>query len=143
MRLAVAVVATATRMWKPMRGREDAPLEVSPRHPPRILREDGRYYLLAVPRQTGAFRYDRDLAYEAGGKRKSVPVSAYSFRSTKGERSRESVELVVETFDWQKVSRMAHDGRMMLYALDFGNDRRWADAAYLPTNAPKKQKFFS
>ena len=64
-----------------------------------------------------------------------MPVSAYSFRSSKGERSRESVELVVETFDWQKVSRMACDGRMMLYALDFGKDRRWADAAYLPTNA--------
>ena len=135
MRLAVSVVASATRMWKPMRGREDMPLEVSPKHPPRILREDGRYYLLAVPRQAGAFRYDRDLAYETGGKRKSVPVSAYSFRSSKGERSRESVELVVETFDWQKVSRMARDGRMMLYALDFGKDRRWADAAYLPTNA--------
>ena len=135
MRHAVAVVASATRMWKPMRGREDMPLEVSPKHPPRILREDGRYYLLAVPRQAGAFRYDRDLAYETGGKRKSVPVSAYSFRSSKGERSRESVELVVETFDWQKVSRMARDGRMMLYALDFGKDRRWADAAYLPTNA--------
>ena len=135
MRHAVAVVASATRMWKPMRGREDMPLEVSPKHSPRILREDGRYYLLAVPRQAGAFRYDRDLAYEPGGKRKSVPVSAYSFRSSKGERSRESVELVVETFDWQKVSRMARDGRMMLYALDFGKDRRWADAAYLPTNA--------
>ncbi len=135
MRHAVAVVASATRMWKPMRGREDMPLEVSPKHSPRILREDGRYYLLAVPRQAGAFRYDRDLAYETGGKRKSVPVSAYSFRSSKGERSRESVELVVETFDWQKVSRMARDGRMMLYALDFGKDRRWADAAYLPTNA--------
>ena len=135
MRLAVPVVATATRMWKPMRGRENAPLEVSPKHPPRILREDGRYYLLAVPRQAGAFRYDRDLAYDAGAKKKSVPVSAYSFRSAKGERSRESVELVVETFDWQKVSSMARDGRMMLYALDFGEGRRWADAAYLPTNS--------
>ena len=134
MRLAIPVVATATRMWKPMRGRENAPLEVSPKHPPRILREDGRYYLLAVPRQSGAFRYDRDLAYEPGRKRKSVPISAYSFRSAKGERSRESVELVVETFDWQKVSSMARDGRMMLYALDFGEGRHLADAAYLPTN---------
>ena len=134
MRHAVAVVASATRMWKPMRGREDMPLEVSPKHSPRILREDGRYYLLAVPRQAGAFRYDRDLAYETGGKRKSVPISAYSFRSAKGERSRESVELVVETFDWQKVSSMARDGRMMLYVLDFGEGKRWADAAYLPTN---------
>lgn len=135
LRIAVPVVATATRMWQPTRGRENVPVSVSSTHPPRVIRDEGRYYLLAVPKSAGAFRYDRDLAYDAGGTNRSVPVSVYSFRSSKGERSRESVELIVETFDWQKIVNMARLGRMLLYALDFGSARRWADAAYLPSNS--------
>ena len=123
----IAATVPARRMWCGGAFRTDYPPEGV-----RILRDGVSYYVLIVPRFARSYRMGRDLLWEEGGK--GVAVDAYRFASG-GTRSRGGLRIEMERFDWGKVVKMAHEGRMALYSLDFGRWRHLADAAYSPENA--------
>lgn len=100
----------------------------------RILRDDDRFYLMAVPKYS-VYQYGRDLAYDdAPGKPRSVSVKAYGFKSEDGSRSRADTFVTEETFDFNKVMKLAREGRIYLYSIDFGADKWLADITYTTAN---------
>ena len=116
-------------LWTPKPGK-DKELVSYMGNAVRWLRDDDRLYLMLVPK-FATYWMARDLACAPDGQ----PLVAYSFKSANGARSRASVALVEETFDFNKVMKLAHDGRICLYALDFGQDRSLAERVFSPANA--------
>ena len=119
------------RLWRPMPGLEGALLKFE-HGSERILRDAGRYFILAFPKYASRRRHESDLSFVDG--EGSVAVSAFRFKSERGERSREDVRLVREILDWQKVVDLAQEGRAALYAVDFGSLTDLADATYITAN---------
>ena len=135
-RVTLAGAYPCRSMWTPSPGKEKG-LVAYPSDAVRILRDEGRYYLLAHPKYA-QYKSERDLAFEPDlpGKKKtnSVPVAAYSFKSVGGVRSRANSYVVEETFDVNKVMRLARDGRIYLYSIDFGKDKWLADIVFSSEN---------
>ena len=135
-RAAIAGVYPCRAVWTPSPGKEKG-VVAYPADAVRILRDEGRYYLMALPKYA-QYKSDRDLAFEPDvpGKKKanSVPVKAYSFKSVGSVRSRANNYVVEETFDINKVMQLARDGRLLLYAIDFGKDKWLADIVYATEN---------
>ena len=123
-------------LWAPAPGKEKGAVAY-PSDSVRILRDEGRYYLMAMPKYA-LYRYERDLAFEEDepGKKKkdSVSVDAYSFKSVGGKRSRADSFIVEEKFDYNKVTKLAREGRLLLYAIDFGQDKWLADIVFSKEN---------
>ena len=103
----------------------------------RVLCDEGRYYLMTVPK-FALYQYDRDLAFEPDepGKKKksSVSVFAHSFKTAGGVRSRADSMVIKEVFDYNKVTKLAREGRICLYSIDFGKDKWIADLVYSTDN---------
>ena len=134
-------------LWTPAPGKEKGTVAY-PSDSVRILRDEGRYYLMAMPKYA-LYRYERDLVFEPDvpGKARpstkhpapstkppSVPVNAYSFKSVGGKRSRADSFIVEEKFDYNKVTKLAREGRLLLYAIDFGQDKWLADIVFSKEN---------
>ena len=123
-------------MWTPSPGKEKG-VVAYPSDAVRIVRDEGLYYLLAIPKYA-QYKFDRDLAFEPDvpGKKKtnSVPVKAYSFKTVGCGRSRSDSYVVEEVFDINKVMRLARDGRIYLYSIDFGRDKWLADITFSADN---------
>ena len=98
----------------------------------RILCDNGKYYVLIVPRFGGGYKLERDLMPDPA-RDDAVVVPAYRCVSD-GERARERMHVKRENFDINKVFALAQQGRMALYAIDFGNYRWLADAVYSERN---------
>ena len=134
-------------LWAPAPGKEKGAVAY-PSDSVRILRDEGRYYLMAMPKYA-LYRYERDLVFEPDvpGKARpsnqhqapstkppSVSVDAYSFKSVGGKRSRADSFIVEEKFDYNKVTKLAREGRLLLYAIDFGQDKWLADIVFSKEN---------
>ena len=136
--LRASVVGTypCRSVWTPGPGKEKKAVSY-PSDAVRILRDEGRYYLMAIP-QYGQYKYDRDFAFEEDqpGKKnpKSVPIYAYSFKSVGNVRSRLDSYIVEEVMDVNKVMKLAREGRIYLYSIDFGKDKWIADIVYTKDN---------
>ena len=123
-------------VWTPKPDKEKEPIAY-PADSTRIIRDEGRYYLLAVPK-FAQYNYGRDFAFEPDEKGKkrnnSVPVAAFHFESSGGVRSRSDVRIVEETFDYNKIAKLAREGRVYFYSIDFGKDKCLADLVYTSGN---------
>ena len=98
----------------------------------RIIRDEGRYFLLAIPK-FAQYQYERDLLFTPG-EEKSVAVQAYRCVSDEGMRSRHDNHVEEEQFDFNKIMNLARDGRVYFYSLDV-KDARWLfDATYTLAN---------
>ena len=120
----------AKRMFKPKTGAEQDTVSYASESV-RIVYDEGRYYLLAIPK-FAIYQYERDFLYEPNGK--SVPIKAYRSVSKDGVRSRHDNRIELEELDFNKVNRLAQEGRVYLYALDVGADRWLFDATYSLAN---------
>lgn len=130
MRYCKDVTITARRLWKPKRGAAKDPI-VYAGDTFRIVRDKGRFYLLALPK-FALYQYERDFLYNPESK--SVAIKAYRCVSSEGVRSRSDNTIVEEAFDWNKIQNLARDGRVYFYALDVGADRWLFDATYSLAN---------
>ena len=142
-------------IWTPKPGQEKEPIAY-PADSARIIRDEGRYYLLAVPK-FAQYNYGRDFVFEPdvpgkarprvpnpqspstkhqalSTKHQSVPVAAFHFESSGGVRSRSDVRIIEETFDYNKIAKLAREGRVYLYSIDFGKDKWLADLVYTSGN---------
>lgn len=124
------VVIPARRLWNPKRGAEKDPV-VYAGDTVRIIRDEGRYYLLAFPK-FALYRYERDLLFDPESK--SVGVKAYRCTSAGGVRSRHDNYIQEEELDYNKIQNLAKDGRVYFYALDVGTSRWLFDATYALAN---------
>ena len=133
-RVSLADAYPCRSLWTPKPGQEKE-IVAYPSDSVRILRDQGRYYLMAVPRY-GQYNAERDLAFKSDekGNRGGVPISAYRIRTTGGVRSRSDNHVVEETFEFNKVMKLARDGRVILYSIDFGRDNWLADLVYSTEN---------
>ena len=125
------VVAVASRMWTASPGKEAEPISY-PAETLRILKDEGRYYLLAIPKYA-RFLFERDFTFHENEKG-AFPVKAYRLASSERVRSRMDTMILEETYDFNKIVRFGHEGRLYLYSLDFGKDKWIADATYTPAN---------
>ena len=125
------VVLKARRLFTPKPGREGDKLSYLAGSV-RILRDEGRFLLLALPK-FAPYRYGRDFLLEPD--KESVGVKAYRFVSPDGSRSRKNLAVEEETFDINKVHALARDGRIILYSLDVGDIRWLFDAVYSAANS--------
>ena len=123
-------------VWTPSPGKEKGNVAY-PSDSVRIIRDDTGYYLMAVPKY-GQYHTERDLAFEPDEKGKKrnegVPVCAYSVKSVGGVRSRADSFVVEEVYEFNKLMKLARDGRIYLYAIDFGRDKWLADLVYSTEN---------
>ena len=135
-REAISGVYPCRSAWTPSPGKEKT-LVACPADSIRVLRDEGRYCLMAIPKY-GQYNFGRDLAFEPdvpGKKNKrSVPIYAYSFRSVGNVRSRSDSFVIEEVMDVNKVMQLARDGRLFLYSIDFGRDKWLADIVYSKGN---------
>ncbi len=123
-------VIPARRLWTPKRGAGKDTI-VYAGETVRIVRDEGRYFLLAFPK-FALYQYERDLLFDPSAK--SVSVKAYRCVSTEGVRSRHDNYIEEEVLDWNKIQNLAKDGRVYFYALDIGADRWLFDATYALAN---------
>ena len=126
------VKVRAQRLFTPRPGTEDDPVAFAD-DTVRIVRDEGRYLLLAIPK-FARYRYGRDLLFEPGPEATRVPVQAYRCVSDEGARSRQDVRIEEELFDVGKVLALAREGRVYLYSLDVGEARWLFDAVYTTAN---------
>ncbi len=121
----------AKRVFTPRRGAEkDAVVYAGDSL--RIIRDEGRYFLLAIPK-FAQYQYERDLLFTPG-EEKSVAVQAYRCVSDERMRSRHDNHVEEEQFDFNKIMNLARDGRVYFYSLDV-KDARWLfDATYTLAN---------
>ena len=135
-RESIAGVYQCRSSWTPSPGK-DKGFVAYPADAVRILRDEGRYYLMSIPKY-GLYKYNRDLVFEPDqpGKKKSksVPIYAYSFKSVGNVRSRSDSFAVEEVLDVNKVMKLARDGRLILYSIDFGADKWLADIVFSKEN---------
>ena len=122
----------AHRLWTPQVGKGDAKIEF-PKGAVWVLREYGLYYLMIIPKYA-MYQHDRDLAYTEGDT-EGLAVTAYRCFSQDGTRSRENVEITTEKFDWKKIHRLAKQGRIYLYSVDFGEAKWAAELTFTTDNA--------
>ena len=136
-RHSISGVYPCKSLWTPKPGTENERI-IYATDTLRIIRDEGRFYLMAMPKYT-IYRVERDLAYEPdvrGKKRKDgVPVRAVNVVSGTGARSRSDVSVTEELFEYNKVMQMARDGRLMLFSIDFGRDKWLADIVYSEKNS--------
>ena len=99
-----------------------------------VLREFDRFYLLITPKYA-LYQYERDLAYVEGDE-EGVAVTAYRCFSQDGSRSRENIVVSTEVFDWKKVNRLANQGRLYLYSIDFADAKWAAELTFTTENTP-------
>lgn len=126
-RHSLEVTLAARRLWRGGPLRADYPPDTV-----RIMRDVSGYYVLIVPRFARSYQIERDLLFDPAVEG-AVAVEAYRCVSG-GTRAREASRIEVETFDWGKVMRLAQEGRMALYHVDFGAWRHFADAVYTKDN---------
>lgn len=124
------VKIAAKRVFTPRKGAENDRV-VYAGDTIRILRDEGIYYLLAVPKYAN-YQYERDLLFDPESK--SVAVHAYRCVSEDGMRSRHDNHIEDELLDYNKIINLAKDGRVYLYSLDVGKDRWLFDATYTAAN---------
>ena len=97
----------------------------------RIINDEGRYFLLALPKFS-KYNYERDLLYVPG--ENSVAVQAYRLTSPSRVRSRQDTTVEEETLDINKITFLAQTGRALFYSLDVAENRWLFDATYTLAN---------
>ena len=122
----------ARRLWTPQVGKGDAEVAF-PKDGVWVLREFDLFYLMIIPKYA-LYQFERDLAYLEGDEG-GLAVTAYRFFSQDGVRSRENVEMSRALLDWKKVHRLAKQGRLYLYSVDFGAARWAAELTFTEANA--------
>ena len=130
MRFCKEVKITAKRVFTPRRGTEGDRVAYSA-DTVRIIRDEGNYYLLAIPKYA-RYKYGRDLLFAPGSE--SVAVCAYRCVAEEGTRARNHNRMEEERLDFNKITGLARDGRVYLYSLDVGGDKWLFDAAYSTEN---------
>jgi len=121
---------TAKRMFTPHRGAETDHVAYTSDNV-RIVRDEGNYYLLAIPK-FASYKYERDFLLDA--EPNSVAAFAYRCVSEDGARARHNTSIEEEKFDFNKIVGLAKDGRVYLYSLDVGVTRWLFDATYTTAN---------
>ena len=124
------VIVPAKRLWNPKRGADKDPV-IYAAETVRIIRDEGRYLLLAFPKYA-LYKYERDLRFDPESK--SVAVKAYRCISAEGVRSRHDNYIEEDALDYNKIHNLAKDGRVYLYALDVGTSQWLFDATYTLAN---------
>jgi tetrahydromethanopterin S-methyltransferase subunit F len=130
MRFCREVKIKAKRVSAPRRGTEGDRVAYSA-DTVRIMRDEGNYYLLAIPKYA-RYKYGRDLLFAPGSE--SVAVHTYRCVAEGGTRARDRSRMEEEQLDFNKITGLARDGRVYLYSLDVGGDRWLFDAVYSTEN---------
>ena len=124
------VKIVAERVFTPRSGAEDEPVAYAG-DTIRVIRDEGRYFLLAIPKYA-QYKYERDFLFDAESK--SVAVQSYRCISEGGMRSRHDNHVEEERFDFNKIMNLAKDGRVYFYSLEVGDARWLFDATYSMAN---------